>query len=418
MKYFMVGIKGTGMSALANILVDLGNEVIGVDYNKKYFTEATFRDSIIVKRFEDIHLSGDYFYIIGNAFKLHDITDKIKELGYSWQTYPEFIESFFTMKKIGISGSHGKTTTTSFVSQLLEGKVNALVGDGSGFGNKNAKHLVFEACEYQNHFHSYSFEYLVILNIDYDHPDFFKSASEYTYAFMKAALNAKMVILNYDDVNCRKIIHKNKLTFGFNPNADIVLRLVDKKLHIYFFEEEFVVDFNYYGSFMAYNIAASFIVGYLINNDALFLLKKVKKLKLPARRLEEVTLRNGNVLVNDYAHHPNEVNAVIEILKNKYPKKILVVVFQGHTYSRTNTFYKDYVNVLKKADRVYIMPTFSSIRESDSDSYQLLSGNEGFMMYDRSVLEKVLEDAEIVVAFLGAGDIDSEFIFLNKKLNY
>ena len=136
MHFYFVGIKGTGMSALANILVDLGHQVSGVDYSKKYFTEATFNRSIIVENFENYKLDKNYFYIIGNAFKLHDITKEIMEKGFHFEYYPQFLETFFKMKKIGISGSHGKTTTTSFTSQLIDEDINVLIGDGKGIGKE------------------------------------------------------------------------------------------------------------------------------------------------------------------------------------------------------------------------------------------------------------------------------------------
>lgn len=403
------------MSALANILVDLGYEVYGVDYNKKYFTEATFRKSIIIESFDGFTLKDDYFYIIGNAFKIHEITTKIKDLNYKFQYYPEFLETFFKMKKIGISGSHGKTTTTSFTSQLTTKKINALIGDGSGFGNKNAKYFLFEACEYQNHFLNYTFDYLVILNIDYDHPDFFKNSNEYLYAFQKAALNAKRLIINYDDPNCKKIIHKDKITFGFNPNADVTIRQIGNKLHITFLEDEFEINFSYFGKYMAYDLVAGFIVCYLIGDDVADVVSKVNLLKLPSRRFDEHKLKNGNVLINDYAHHPTEISVVLQALKNKYVHKRIIAVYQGHTYSRTMTFYDEYVKALKLADMVFIMPTFSSIRENDQNPYLLLNADNSFLKYDREVIKKLLEDNDLVVVFLGAGDIDVEFIFLTKN---
>lgn len=399
------------MSALANILVDLGYEVSGVDYNKKYFTEATFRDSINVEKFDNFTLSGDYVYIIGNAYKLHSITDKIKELGYEFYYYPEFIEMFFKMRKIGVSGSHGKTTTTFFASQLIDKKINVLVGDGTGIGNLNADYFLFEACEYRNHFLDYTFDYLVILNIDYDHPDFFKNSAEYFYTFQKAALNAKTLIINADDELCSKIVHKNKITFGFDETADVVLKLKQDKLIITFFEDEFILDFKFYATYMAYNLAASFIVKYLITEDKDTISSDVSFLKLPARRLEECFLENGNILVNDYAHHPTEINAVVSLLRKKFPNKSIVCVYQGHTYSRTKAFCTEYINSLKTADIVFIMPTFSSIREFDEDPYLLLDTDSGFMKYNRKIIEFILEKEGYIVAFLGAGDVDGEFNF-------
>lgn len=411
MKYYLVGIKGTGMSSLANILADLGNEVYGVDYNKKYFTEATFRGSIKVESFDNYTLDKNCFYIIGNAYKLHKITNEIKELNLNFSYYPEFLENFFKMKKIGISGSHGKTTATFFASQLLDEKINVLVGDGTGYGFRDAKYFLFEACEYQNHFLKYTFDYLVILNIDYDHPDFFKSPNEYFYAFQKAALNAKTLIINADDSICRKIVHKNKITFGFDENSDIVLKINDNKLFLTFLEDEYCLDFNYYGSYMAYNLAVSFILMYLTKEDKETISTNINHLKLPNRRLEEYITDNGNILVNDYAHHPTEISAVISLLKNKYPHKKIICIYQGHTYSRTNSFAKEYVKSLLGADVVFIMPIFTSVREEGVDPYLLLDMNKTFLKYSRQTINMLLKKDNLVVAFLGAGDIDNEFNF-------
>ena len=158
MEFYLVGIKGTGMSALANILVDLGHNVRGIDYPKKYFTEDSFRDSIVCESFDDFSLSKAYFYVIGNAFKLSNFTKKIIDSGYNFMYYTEFLESFFMMKKIGICGSHGKTTTTCFASKLIDEPLNVLIGDGSGYGDENAECFLFEACEYQNNFLAFSFK--------------------------------------------------------------------------------------------------------------------------------------------------------------------------------------------------------------------------------------------------------------------
>ena len=399
------------MSALANILVDLGHDVSGVDYNKKYFTEAAFRKSIKVESFDNYMLNEEYFYIVGNAFKLSDITEKIVELNYQFQYYPQFLETFFTMKKIGIAGSHGKTTTTFFTSQLINNPINALVGDGTGFGNKDAEYFLFEACEYQNHFLNYTYDILVILNIDYDHPDYFKNANEYLYAFQKAALNTTVLLVNNDDLNCKKVVHKNKITFGFNPNSDIVLKILKNNLCITFDTEEYMLPFIFYGKHMAYNLAAAFIVSFLVKSEASEIIKKVNDLKLPLRRFTEYMVKSNLILINDYAHHPTEIKAFILMARNKYPNYKLVVIYQGHTFSRTNAFLEEYVKVLELADEIFIMPIFSSVREEEHDEWLLLNKSTKFKKYSRGIKESLLDQSNTIIAFLGAGDIDNEFIF-------
>ena len=417
MEYYFVGIKGSGMSALANILVDLGYKVKGVDYEKKHYTDEISK-RVLVENFENVKLDKNSFYIIGNAFKLHPLSKKIISERYNYDYYPSFIESFFKMKKIGISGSHGKTTTTSFLHQLLGEKANALIGDGTGYGYPHAENFLFEACEYQNTFLKYTFDYLVILNIDYDHPDFFKTNNEYIFAFQKASLNAKTLIINNDCPHCRKIIHSNKITFGTSKDSDVVFQLENDKITIDFFGEIMTLDYKFYNKTLAYNLVAAVIVKYLIVDDISDVFTKVKELRFPKRRFEEVKLRNDLILVSDYAHHPTEIKVVIDTLRIKYPTFKLIVVYQGHTYTRTHTFLNEYTHVLNDADEVYVMPIFSSVREEDFDSDILLKNDNGFRKYERASLDSFLEEKSIIVAFLGAGDIDSEFIFLLKKVNY
>ena len=411
MHFYLVGIKGAGMSALANILIDLGYKVSGVDYNKKYFTEASFRTSIHLESFNDYLLKEDYFYIIGNAFKLSDITKEIIDLNYRFEYYPQFLESFFKMKKIGIAGSHGKTTTTFFTSQLIDKPINTLVGDGTGFGNKDAAYFLFEACEYQNHFLNYTYDTLVILNIDYDHPDYFKNENEYIYAFQKAALNASFLLVNNDDNNCRKIVHSNKITFGFSPNSDIMLKMLENALSITFDGEEYLLPFKFYGKHMTYNLAAAFIVSYCVKTDISVILQKVEQLRLPKRRFTEHYIKSDLVLINDYAHHPTEIKAFISAARNKFPQYKLIVIYQGHTFSRTNAFLQEYANSLELADEIYIMPIFSSVREEEHDEWILLNMSNRFNKYSRCIKAALLSQSNTVIAFLGAGDIDNEFIF-------
>ena len=169
---------------------------------------------------------------------------------------------------------------------------------------------------------------------------------------------------------------------------------------------------------MAYDLAAAIIISYLVEKDSAKIISKIHSLKLPARRFFEEKVKDDVVLVSDYAHHPTEINAIITSIRLKYPDYKLVVVYQGHTHSRTNTFLKDYVKSLKKSDEVYIMPTFSSVRETEASDYVLLNECDSFKKYEKDVIEKYLEEENIVIAFLGAGDIDNEFIFLLKKVNY
>jgi len=412
MKFYLVGIKGSGMSALANILKELGHEVYGVDYSKKYFTEANLSKFVVCENFDDYKLKEEYFYVIGNAYKLSDITMEIINKNYQYSYYSEFIESFFTMPKIGISGSHGKTTTTCFASSLIDSPINVLIGDGTGVGDKDAEYLLFEACEYQNNFLKYNFEYLVILNIDYDHPDFFNSSTSYFNSFQKAAFNAKKIIVNYDDNECKKIIHENSLTFGFDKMSDVVISLNDNIISINMFGQVYNINFPFVGRHLVYDFVAAFVVSMLVSREKNKVLDNIPKLHFPKRRLNEYITENNGILVDDYAHHPTEIKAVFSFLKEKYPDRKLIAVFQPHTYTRTNCFLSEYIESLKLFDEVYVLPIFSSVRESEIDKWLLLNSDNSFKKYDRNLKIEEFLSSKNVIAFMGAGDIDVEFNFL------
>ena len=193
----IIGIKGSGCCAVANILKDLGEEVAGCDSDEDFYTSAKLKE-IMVYNFDEVELDYNTLYIIGNAYHHHVLTQKIIRENYQYTYYPEFIESYFKVPKIGVAGSHGKSTCTSFLSKLTDQKINALIGDGTGFGDKEAKYFVMEACEYKRNFLKFNYEYLIILNIDYDHPDFFKNEIEYDKAFLDASRKTKYLITNYD----------------------------------------------------------------------------------------------------------------------------------------------------------------------------------------------------------------------------
>lgn len=413
MKFYLVGIKGSGMSSLANILVDLGHEVRGVDYPKKCFTEFTFRKNIVIDYLNNYTLKEDYFYIIGNVFKHTFIAAKINELGYRYKYYPEFIESFFTMPKIGISGSHGKTTTTKFIAQLLSKKKNVLIGDGNGYGEKDAKYLLLEACEYQNTFLNYSYEYLIVLNIDYDHPDYFVNEKEYINAFQKACNKAKILIINNDDFNCKKISHHKKVTFGYSVGSDVrILEFKDGLITLKYkgIKQSFKVPFN--GVHFAYDFTAALIASIVAKTSYTELKDRARKLKFPIRRLSEYTLSKGLIVFDDYAHHPTEIHYAISSVKEKYPDKKIIAIFEPHTYSRTEKFLEDYIHELKSCDRVYLMPIFSSLREEEkNDKFPINRREKSFLKYDDDAKKELMKQENSVLLFMGAGDISNEISY-------
>lgn len=395
MKFYLVGIKGAGMCALANILIDLGYEVNGCDFEKEYFTDKKL--NIKIDDITNFKIDNKFTYVIGNAFKNSCYIKYIEH----FYDYPEFLEKFFRMSKIAISGTHGKTTTTSFISQLTNKNVNVLCGDGTGIGNKEADYFILEACEYKNHFLNYTNKILLINNIELDHPDFFNNIDEVIISFQKAANNSQIVILNGDCDNCLKIKHYNKITFGTKKENDIIFKYDNELLTIYFYGTKYEINILL-GIHNIYNYVSSFIICKLIDTDDDIIIENTKNIKLPNRR-QEISYINNAIIVDDYAHHPTEIKMTLNYFKNKYDKKINVL-FQPHTFSRTKFFLNEFIESLSIADDVYILDIFSSVRENGKGN--ILLENTNFKKYDNSILEGIKNSDEIYI-FMGAGDVNN-----------
>ena len=175
-RYHFVGIKGTGMSPLAQILFDMNNEVRGSDVEKAFFTEeALNRKGIEILPFDPENISEDQIVVQGNAFSDdHPEIVRARELGLTIYKYYEFLGELANhYTSVAITGSHGKTSTTGLLAHVMRGiePTSFLIGDGTGEGVADSKNFVFEACEYKRHFLYYRPDYAIMTNIDFDHSD-------------------------------------------------------------------------------------------------------------------------------------------------------------------------------------------------------------------------------------------------------
>ena len=203
--YYLIGIKGTGMSALAGILKDLGYEVKGSDNENHYFTEkGLIEKGIEILSFDSNNIKEGMYIIKGGAIKDDNVEVlKAEELGLKIHSYEEMVAKLTSMfQTITVAGCHGKTTTTAMLAHVLDTLrgANCLIGDGTGHANKENKYFVLEACEYKRHFLEYHPYYAIITNIDYDHVDYYQNIDDVISAYTEYANNAeKMVIACGDD---------------------------------------------------------------------------------------------------------------------------------------------------------------------------------------------------------------------------
>ncbi len=233
--YHFVGIKGSGMSALAQVLHDMDFHVQGSDVEKRFFTQAALEQSgIKILPFQKENIQPGMTVIAGNAFPdTHEEIQEALELGLPIIRYHRFLGDFMQrFTSIAITGAHGKTSTTGLLAHVIQGAkpTSYLIGDGTGKGDRDAEYFVFEACEYRRHFLSYSPDYAIMTNIDFDHPDYFANIEDVCSAFQEMAWQVKKGIFACgDDEHLQKIQAKVPVLFyGFGDENDFQARNIVK----------------------------------------------------------------------------------------------------------------------------------------------------------------------------------------------
>ena len=232
MKYYCIGIKGTGMSTLAQILYDLGNEVSGYDDAKghKFTQDGLEKRNIPIYYDHDHEIDKDTIVTYSVAFKEdHEEMKRVRKLGLTVKKYSELMGDVINMfETIGVSGTHGKTTTSSLIRHLLEETVgcNYFIGAGDGYADKKNKYFVVESDEFNRHFTDYHPAYSIITNIEAEHLECYKDIDDIRNTFeIFANQTKKLVVANGDNAEVRKINYKTKVMFyGFNDNNDIVIK--------------------------------------------------------------------------------------------------------------------------------------------------------------------------------------------------
>ena len=419
--YHFVGIKGSGMSALAQIMKRLGYEVQGSDVEKHFFTEEGLVElGIPVLPFSEDNIKEGMKVVRGASFDDEHIEiKKAHELGVPVFNYEELLGSLTRkFKSITIAGCHGKTTTTSMMAHVfneIKG-ANYLIGDGTGFSNKENETFILEACEYKRHFLNYTPQYAIITNIDLDHVDYYKDIDDVIDAYNSYANNAeKMVIACGNDPYTHYLDVKKPIFFyGIDEDNDIIAKNIEYKKEGTSFEV-FVED-NYYGFFdlpiygkhMLLDALAVIAVCYYERFDAKVVAKALKTFQGAKRRFTE-TIVKDNVVIDDYAHHPNEVKATIKAVKQKYPDKKLITIFQPHTFSRTKEFAEQFANIMNLADYSYVMDIHPA-REAQEDFLDVtskliidkLEHGEGITIDDA---DKLKDYKNSVLLFMSPNDI-------------
>lgn len=417
--YHMVGIKGSGMSALAQLLTDMGNYVQGEDGGTYYFTQAPLEQrGIPFYLFGEAPLTSGMKVIVSNAYGPdHPAVARCREAGLEVEWYHHFLGQFMSQfVSIAVTGSHGKTTTTGMLSHTLSGVVptSCLIGDGTGRGTPDARFFVFESCEYKRHFLAYRPELAVITNIDFDHPDYYADLDDVRSAFEEMAdkVGRKLIVCG-DDPQVRRLkTDKELIHYGFQENNE--LQAVNLKVEnggtafdVYGYGKllgRFILPF--FGRHNVLNALA--VIGVAVEQglDLARIRERLATFPGVKRRFSEQEWRS-NILIDDYAHHPSEIRATLEAVRSKYPERKVVSVFQPHTFSRLEKLLEDFALSLDEADDVFLCEIFGSAREQQGtvSIEQLRDRIPHSQLISENSVSDLLGYEDSVLVFMGAGDI-------------
>ncbi|MBM7644861.1 UDP-N-acetylmuramate--alanine ligase [Scopulibacillus daqui] len=418
-KYHFVGIKGTGMSALAQILHDMDEDVQGSDVEKRFFTQKALEDKHIkILPFDKNNIKEGQVIIAGNAFPdNHEEIVQARAMGLPVHRYFDFLGDFtkkFT--SVAVTGTHGKTSTTGLLAHVFKGfaPISYLIGDGTGHGQKDSRYFIFESCEYKRHFLAYDPDYCIITNIDFDHSDYYKGLDDVVDAFQEMALKVKKAIIACGDDKKLQSIKTNVpiIYYGFDEENDFQARNVKTtekgSTFDVFVRNDFYGNFTIpgYGDHNVLNALAVIAFCHYQNVPLELLKNRLVSFKGVKRRFSE-KVHGSQILIDDYAHHPTEIRATIEAARKKYPDKKIIAIFQPHTYTRTMTFLDDFADCLKDADHVYLCDIFGSARENEGklsikDLQEKVPG-AGFLTLD--TVSELSKYDNSVLLFMGAGDI-------------
>lgn len=418
--YHFVGIKGSGMSALALILHEEGYNVQGSDVSKYFFTQQPLEEkNIPIFVFDADNIKEGQVIIAGNAFPdTHEEIVRAKELGLEVIRYHDFIgEKIKHYTSVAVTGSHGKTTTTGLLSHVVSNMetTSYLIGDGTGHGIEDAEYFVLEACEYRRHFLAYQADYSIITNIDFDHPDYYKSIEDVAEAFDTFALQTKKhVIACGDDPLLRKMKSKVPVTYyGLEDGNDVQARNIVKNTEGSTFDAyidgEFYHEFSIpsYGDHNIQNSLSVIAFAYHEGLDKDEVAENLSNFEGVKRRFSEKVI-SDTVIIDDYAHHPAEISATIDAARQKYPDRDIVAVFQPHTFTRTVALLSEFAESLSKANSVYLSEIFTSAREKEGkvnikDLFDKIENAKDVLAVED--VSPLLDHRGDVVVFMGAGDI-------------
>ena len=428
---YFIGIGGIGMSALAHYFVNQEIKVSGYDRNKTELTkelekigvEISYNENIdSLKDLEKIQLAIFTPAINAKNIYLEYFKKNQVPLFKRSQILGEITKPLHT---IAVAGTHGKTTISSIIAHILiSDKKDGLCFIGGITSNYNSNFLigegnfsVVEADEYDRSFMNLFPDTIVLTSMDADHLDIYKNQDSLVNSFKDFTNllidNKKLIV----EENISHFFQEN-LSYGFKKDNDLQIVNIQIKEGLYLFDivfknqtyENFI--FKMPGSYNLLNAAGS-ILACLINGISVESVRNGLKSYLGVKRRFDVQLSLPKLIyIDDYAHHPKEIDSLFIAVKSFYPQKTIVGVFQPHLYSRTRDFMDDFAESLSGFDEIFLLPIYPA-REAPIEGIDSLVLMRKINNNNKRIINSVSElfnflnrDLDMVLLTIGAGDID------------
>ena len=423
-KVHFIGIGGSGMFPLAQILKSEGFEITGSDVNESYIIDMERKLGITVymEHKEENILGADL--IVYSAAIMKDNVELLaaKNSNITTMERAKLLGLLASDKDdcIGVCGTHGKTTTTSLITHILlsQGKdPSAIIGGklkeiGGNARVGKSEIMVCEACEYVDTFLNIFPRIAVILNIDEDHMEYFKTLDNVIKSYNKFCENTSdLVVCNGDDENINKAISgigKKVITFGFSENNDSYAKNIEfngYKNNIFDVYKEnnklMTVTLNIPGQHNIMNCLAAIVVCLEEGCTCSGIVDSIKTFGGASRRFEFLGECGGAMVADDYAHHPKEIEATLNAAKTLGFSKIFAI-FQPFTFSRTYMLLDDFAKVLSEADEVLLTPIMGS---REVNTYNIYSEDLANKMKNAKVYKNFDEIANYIKNNAKSGDL-------------
>ena len=365
---YIVGIGGSGMSSIAKYLFQKGLEVSGYDQRSSYITNLLNNDGIKVDfDISNATYSSETLYIVSSAINIEStfLSDFVKQPNVL--TRPDFLKLLSaSVDVIGITGTHGKTSTTALLAHMFKfndidisyiyGGVTSFNGIGGHYGDKNLP-LILETDEAFNTFKDIQIKNLLVTNIDHDHIDYFGSFENLVKAFKHVISNVEgKCVINVDDDQLSKLIRSEDISYSSSKDSNYKLNSYSSFL---FEGNKFKINTKLIGDHFISNIVGAIALANLNGLSIEQSLNAIEHFTGVKRRTEFIGEFNGINFYDDYGHHPTEIKATTKALKEHTQGK-LIVVFQPHRYTRTRDNFHDLNNSFEYSDLTLITDIYSA----------------------------------------------------------